>query len=107
MVYSLYCYVFLSDRNGYLEIQPSQESEGIIFIWQQLNRFELYVHRSLKVAQVASVPYDVVNTEEARALASDNELSFLHVSRPESICLMAQIFIQTKSTKRQKRILTS
>src|ERR1043165_893133 len=32
---------------------------------------------------VASVPYDVVNTEEARALANENPLSFLHVSRPE------------------------
>ena len=32
---------------------------------------------------VASVPYDVVSTEEARALASGNALSFLHVSRPE------------------------
>jgi uncharacterized protein (DUF1015 family) len=32
---------------------------------------------------VASVPYDVVNTEEARALAARNPLSFLHVSRPE------------------------
>jgi uncharacterized protein (DUF1015 family) len=36
-----------------------------------------------KVAEVAAVPYDVVNTEEARALASGNPLSFLHVSRPE------------------------
>ncbi|HEX8650531.1 MAG TPA: DUF1015 family protein [Pyrinomonadaceae bacterium] len=36
-----------------------------------------------RVAEVASVPYDVVNTEEARALAADNPLSFLHVSRPE------------------------
>ena len=32
---------------------------------------------------VASVPYDVVNTEEARALAGGNPLSFLHVSRSE------------------------
>ena len=32
---------------------------------------------------VASVPYDVVNTEEARALANGNPLSFLHVSRSE------------------------
>ena len=32
---------------------------------------------------VASVPYDVVNTDEARALANGNPLSFLHVSRPE------------------------
>jgi uncharacterized protein (DUF1015 family) len=34
-------------------------------------------------SQIASVPYDVVNTEEARALAADNPLSFLHVSRSE------------------------
>jgi uncharacterized protein (DUF1015 family) len=32
--------------------------------------------------RVAAVPYDVVNTEEARALAAD-ALSFLHVSRAE------------------------
>jgi uncharacterized protein (DUF1015 family) len=36
-----------------------------------------------KVKEVAAVPYDVVNTEEARALAAGNPLSFLHVSRPE------------------------
>jgi len=34
-------------------------------------------------ARVAAVPYDVVNTEEAQALAVDNPLSFLHVSRAE------------------------
>ena len=34
-------------------------------------------------AEVAAVPYDVVNTDEARALASGNPFSFLHVSRPE------------------------
>ncbi|HKO99760.1 MAG TPA: DUF1015 family protein [Pyrinomonadaceae bacterium] len=36
-----------------------------------------------RAAEVASVPYDVVNTEEARALAAGKPLSFLHVSRPE------------------------
>lgn len=35
------------------------------------------------VSKIASVPYDVVNTDEARALAAGNELSFLHVSRAE------------------------
>jgi uncharacterized protein (DUF1015 family) len=35
------------------------------------------------VSKIASVPYDVVNTEEARALAAGNDLSFLHVSRAE------------------------
>ena len=34
-------------------------------------------------AQVSSVPYDVVTTEEARQLAADNERSFLRVLRPE------------------------
>lgn len=34
-------------------------------------------------AFVASVPYDVVDTAEARALAAGNDRSFLHVSRPE------------------------
>jgi uncharacterized protein (DUF1015 family) len=32
---------------------------------------------------VASVPYDVVSVEEARALAAGNDRSFLHVIRPE------------------------
>ena len=36
-----------------------------------------------RAKQVSSVPYDVVNTEEARSLANGNPLSFLHVSRPE------------------------
>jgi uncharacterized protein (DUF1015 family) len=36
-----------------------------------------------RAPQVAALPYDVVNTEEARALASGNPWSFLHVSRPE------------------------
>jgi uncharacterized protein (DUF1015 family) len=34
-------------------------------------------------ARVASVPYDVVSTEEARAIAAENPLSFLHVTRSE------------------------
>ena len=36
-----------------------------------------------RAPQVAAVPYDVVNTEEAREIASGNPWSFLHVSRPE------------------------
>src|SRR5947208_4670131 len=37
-----------------------------------------------KAEAVSAVPYDVVNTHEARELAAGNPLSFLHVSRPES-----------------------
>lgn len=36
-----------------------------------------------KALEVSAVPYDVVNTTEARQLAEGNPLSFLHVSRPE------------------------
>ena len=49
----------------------------------------IYPFRALRPAaperarEVAAVPYDVVNTEEARSIASDNPYSFLHVSRPE------------------------
>ncbi len=48
----------------------------------------IYPFRALRpappsAATVASVPYDVVNTEEARVLAEGNPLSFLRVSRPE------------------------
>ena len=49
-----------------------------------------YVHpfRGLRpkpelAAQVASPPYDVLNSEEARKMAEGNELSFLHVVKPE------------------------
>lgn len=38
---------------------------------------------SLSAPAVAAVPYDVVSSDEARALAAGNPLSFLHVSRPE------------------------
>jgi uncharacterized protein (DUF1015 family) len=34
-------------------------------------------------SQLASPPYDVLNTEEAKAIASDNENSFLHVTKAE------------------------
>lgn len=36
-----------------------------------------------RAAQVAAVPYDVVNSREAAELAAGNPYSFLHVSRPE------------------------
>jgi uncharacterized protein (DUF1015 family) len=48
----------------------------------------LYPFRALRPAaanasRIAAVPYDVVSTEEARALADGNPLSFLRVSRAE------------------------
>src|SRR5712691_7029187 len=48
----------------------------------------LYPFRALRpnatdAARIAAVPYDVVTTDEARALAEGNPLSFLRVSRAE------------------------
>ena len=34
-------------------------------------------------SQICELPYDVMSSEEARALAAGNPLSFLHVSKPE------------------------
>ena len=64
---------------------------------RQSLRIELTGHRPMAVisafralrptppaaSAVAAVPYDVVSTDEARALAAGNPLSFLHVSRAE------------------------
>ena len=36
-----------------------------------------------KAADVAALPYDVVNREEAKVIGDENPLSFLHVDRPE------------------------
>ena len=42
--------------------------------------------RPVDAARIAAVPYDVLDTEEARALAEGNSLSFLRVSRAEIEC---------------------
>ena len=49
----------------------------------QLKPFRAHRPRPEFAAQVAAVPYDVVNTREARELAKGNPHSFLHVGRPE------------------------
>ena len=48
-----------------------------------IRRFRALRPSKEKAADISAVPYDVVTTEEARQLAADNPLSFLHVSRPE------------------------
>src|SRR6185295_12983113 len=48
-----------------------------------LHPFRALRPRPQDSARIAAVPYDVVNTDEARALAEGNPLSFLRVSRAE------------------------
>jgi uncharacterized protein (DUF1015 family) len=49
----------------------------------RLQPFRALRPRPADAARVAAVPYDVVSTDEARALANGNPFSFLHVSRAE------------------------
>jgi uncharacterized protein (DUF1015 family) len=49
----------------------------------RLHPFRALRPRPADAARIAAVPYDVVTTEEARALANGNDLSFLRVSRAE------------------------
>lgn len=48
-----------------------------------IRAFEAVRPNAADASLVAAVPYDVVDTAEAKALAAGNEKSFLHVSRPE------------------------
>jgi uncharacterized protein (DUF1015 family) len=49
----------------------------------QIKPFRAYRPQPDVASALASVPYDVINTAEARKLAEGNPVSFLHVCRPE------------------------
>jgi uncharacterized protein (DUF1015 family) len=49
----------------------------------QLKPFKAFRPKPELAGKVASVPYDVINTEEARQMSAGNPYSFLHVGRPE------------------------
>jgi uncharacterized protein (DUF1015 family) len=48
-----------------------------------LHPFRAVRPRPENLSEIASVPYDVISTEEARSLAEGKPRSFLHVARPE------------------------
>ena len=47
------------------------------------------------VREVAALPYDVVNREEAKEIGDGNPLSFLHVDRPEMDLENAKIMTES------------
>jgi uncharacterized protein (DUF1015 family) len=49
----------------------------------QIKPFRAYRPRPEHARAIASFPYDVISSDEARALAKGNSLSFLHVGKPE------------------------
>jgi len=69
-----------------------------------IQQFRAYRPKAEFAARVASVPYDVVNTAEARQLAEGNPYSFLHVCRPEIDLRKASMSTMIGSTPRAPRI---
>ena len=49
----------------------------------RIHAYEALRPRADLVAKIAAPPYDTLDSEEARALAEGNPMSFLHINRPE------------------------
>ena len=49
----------------------------------KVRKFAAYLADKDNAHNIISPPYDVLNTEEAKKMAGDNEMSFLHVNKPE------------------------
>ena len=82
----------ISQKFANLERQPAQtfyvDAHFTGFCKTNLNMAVIRPFRALRpradlCKAVASVPYDVINVPEARALAEGNPWSFLHIIRPE------------------------
>jgi uncharacterized protein (DUF1015 family) len=58
-----------------------------------------------RAQEVASVPYDVVNTDEARALAEGKRSVFCTYRDLKSTCRRTQISTATSSIEKQSRTL--
>jgi uncharacterized protein (DUF1015 family) len=49
----------------------------------EINRFRALRPKPEYTKQVAELPYDVVDSAEAKAIAQENQLSFFHITKPE------------------------
>src|SRR5215831_15018986 len=66
--------------DGTLNSEPARYNSSPV---ARIHPFQALRPRPSEAARIAAVPYDVVSTAEARALADGNPLSFLRVSRAE------------------------
>src|SRR5690606_18071936 len=55
----------------------------IAFIMATVRPFRALRPKPELASRICELPYDVMSSEEAREIAKDNPLSFLHVSKPE------------------------
>lgn len=49
----------------------------------KVRSFKGFLAQKENAAKIIAPPYDVVNSEEAKEMASGNPMSFLRVSKPE------------------------
>jgi len=65
------------------EEQTSEFNRKQVVVMSDIRPFKGLRPRPELVQKVASLPYDVLNSQEARELAKDNPMSFLHVVKAE------------------------
>jgi uncharacterized protein (DUF1015 family) len=49
----------------------------------KVRKFKGWLADAEQADKIISPPYDVLNTEEAKEMCKGNEMSFLHVNKPE------------------------
>lgn len=49
----------------------------------KLRKFAGFLAEQQNVVKIIAPPYDVLDTKEAKEMARGNEMSFLHVNKPE------------------------
>src|SRR5699024_398800 len=64
--------------------------------------FKAYRPKASKVKEIASLPYDVLSSDEARKMTAENEFSFLHITKAE-IDLPWDIDVHNKQVYEQAR----
>jgi uncharacterized protein (DUF1015 family) len=75
--------VSLSNHEHRLVVRQIEDERYTLNPMATLEPFRALRPKPADAPRIAAVPYDVVSTDEARALAEGNPLSFLRVSRPE------------------------
>jgi uncharacterized protein (DUF1015 family) len=68
---------------GYFAFSTTNTYLPVAFFMATLKPFAALLPKPELASQICELPYDVMSSDEARALAAGNPLSFLHVSKPE------------------------
>lgn len=69
--------------------------------------FQAFRPEKSKQALIPALPYDVMNSDEAKEMVKDNPYSFCILTRRRLICQKVLIFTATRFTERQRKTLKS